>query len=122
MNSEQKLRIDYVENTLAFYFRGGFAVAVTSGGIDDEELNTWFEIATVFEHALDPHTEYSEVEKSEILDLVEDAVTTAQVSFMFGESFDSSEIGAGFDFDVTKYGGCLKKVIALIEARYSVGN
>ena len=105
-------KICFVEETLNFYFKGDFREAVTKGRFDLEEIDSWSNIATLFEYAVSGSSWPSEEDYENILSLLEDLYVSAQVDIaMYGslDKLDPEEVGLGYDFDRVRYTIILKE-------------
>ena len=109
---------DYIDETIGFYFDGGFHQMIIDSELDEEEIEEWASIAYLFSFTI---KDYNFIKKQmyEVLELLIDFYTVSQVDYMTENKVDRSiikEIMATHDSTTTDYAVIMDRAIRLINA------
>ena len=102
MDDERNAKIDFVEQTLGFYFEGGFREVVVAHELV-EEIDNWFQLAKLFDASIPDPDKYSAEEKNEAFALIEDIWAEVKAAHFVGETPDFDDVGSGYEIELRKY-------------------
>ena len=109
--------VEFIDESIGFYFDCGFNQMIVDAQLDLKEIQDWASIAMLYKFGTESNL-IGKAEEDDVLSLVEDLFITCGVELEIEgslESLDVSEIGCGYNFDITKYESVLSKAYEAIQ-------